>query len=276
MKYIHKRIGLLCLFGLLFIHSFSQKMSYGNNAKAGHYYHINGIRLYCEQYGTGEPLVLLHGNGGSMAGFYKNIPYLATKFHVIAVDSRAQGKSADAGDSLSFEMIADDVSVLLDTLRIPSAYVLGWSDGGIVALVIAMRHPAKVRKLAATGANIFVDATVFKTGDYGEMMQGYNQYKDSISSTPAARNEWKVAVLDVFQPAYSFDDLKTIACPSLIIAGDRDVISLQHTVGIFQHIDGAQLWIIPNSGHATLQEHTDEFNKVVSSFFLEKEKKPAK
>ncbi len=245
-------------------------MTYGNNTKAGRYYNINGIKLYCEQYGAGEPLLLLHGNGGNISAFSKNIAYFSKHFRVIAIDSRAQGKSADKGDSLSFEMMADDVSVLLDTLHLPSAYVVGWSDGGIIALVMAMRHPHKVKKLAATGANMFVDSTAFTKGLYTEMMQGYNENKDSVFIDSAKRNAWKVFILDVFQPKYSFDDLKAVKCPSLIIAGDNDVIALQHTVGIYQHILNAHLWIVPFSGHGTLQEHADEFNKVVSDFFLAK------
>ena len=249
-------------------------MTYGNNAKAGRYYNINGIKLYCEQYGAGEPLVLLHGNGGDISAFHKNIAAFSKHFRVIAVDSRAHGKSIDNGDTLSFEMMADDVSVLLDTLHLPSAYLLGWSDGGIIALVMAMRHPDKVKKLASTGANMFVDSTAFTKGLYTEMMQGYNENKDSVFADAAKRNAWKVFILDVFQPRYSFDDLQVIKCPSLIIAGDNDVIALQHTVGIYQHIPGAHLWIVPNSGHGTLQEHADDFNKLVTDFFLAKPEEP--
>ena len=248
-------------------------MNYGNNLPAGKNYPINGIQLYCEQYGKGEPLILLHGNGGDISAFSKNIAFFARKFRVIAVDSRAHGRSKDEGDSLSFEMMAHDVAVLLDTLHLPSAYIMGWSDGGIVALLMAMKYPGKVKKLTATGANIFVDSTAFSEGSYDDMMRRYNEYKDSIFNNPERRNDWKVFKLDVFHPSYSFDDLKAIRCPSLIIAGDNDVIAIEHTVGIFQHIPGARLWIVPNSSHATLYEHAAEFNKVVSDFFLEKEKK---
>src|SRR5882762_2448073 len=94
---------------------------YGNNPGAGKYYSVNGIKLYCETYGTGRPLLMIHGNGGSISAFGKNIPYFAAKYKVIAVDSRAHGKSADAGDSLSFEMMADDFAALLDQMKIPSA-----------------------------------------------------------------------------------------------------------------------------------------------------------
>src|ERR1700679_1010635 len=119
---------------------------YGNNPAAGKYYNVRGIKMYCEIYGSGQPVLLIHGNGGSISAFSKNIPFFAKKYKVIAVDSRAQGKSIDTRDSLSFEMMADDFSALLDTLRIAKSYVIGWSDGGINALVLAIRHPDKVIK----------------------------------------------------------------------------------------------------------------------------------
>src|SRR5579862_6972357 len=89
---------------------------YGNNPAAGKYYDINGIKMYCEIYGEGKPLLLIHGNHGSIKSFAHNIPYFATKYKVIAVDSRAQGKSQDHGDALTFEMMADDEAALLDAL----------------------------------------------------------------------------------------------------------------------------------------------------------------
>lgn len=91
-----------------------------------------------------------------MAGI---IPYFSQLYKVIAVDSRAQGKTTDISDSLSFEMMADDEAALLDQMHIDSAYVIGWSDGGIIALLLAMRHPSKVIKFASTGANIWPDST---------------------------------------------------------------------------------------------------------------------
>src|ERR1700755_2520391 len=89
-------------------------IDYGDNPAAGKYYNIRGIKMYCEIYGEGKPLLMIHGNGGSIAAFSKNIPYFAQKYKVIVVDSRAHGKSTDPSDSLSFEMMADDFNVLLD------------------------------------------------------------------------------------------------------------------------------------------------------------------
>ena len=94
---------------------------YGNNPKAGHYTRINGINLYYETYGKGKPLVMLHGNGGSIASFKYQIPYFEKHYKIIAIDSRLQGKSGGAADTLSYDMMAADFAGLLDYLKIDSA-----------------------------------------------------------------------------------------------------------------------------------------------------------
>src|SRR5665213_2894109 len=135
------------------------QIPYGNNPAAGHYCNTRGVKLYYEVYGHGEPLLLAHGNGGSIASVKDIIPFFAQYYKVIAVDTQAHGKSVDPADSLSFEMIADDFSALLDSLHTGPAYFIGWSDGGIDGVGIAMRHPEKLKKMAITGTNIFVDST---------------------------------------------------------------------------------------------------------------------
>ncbi len=242
-------------------------INYGNNPKAGKYYNVRGIKLYCETYGSGKPLLLLHGNGGSISAFNKNIGYFSKRYKVIAVDSRAQGKSIDNGDSLSFEMMADDFAALLDVLHVDSAYVIGWSDGGINAIEMALRHPGRVIRFAATGANIFSDSTAFAPFLWEDMDREYEANKSKQPVTAKEKNDWKLFMLDFVQPALSWQNLHSIKCPALIIAGDKDLISLQHTVSIYQNIPRAQLWILPNSGHDTLAEYADEFNKKVDTFF---------
>ena len=122
--------------------------AYGKNKDAGKFYDIRGFKMYCEIYGEGQPLVIIHGNGGSIADFKDQIPYFSKKYKVIIADNRAQGQSTDKADSLSYEMMADDYAALLSALKIDSAFVIGWSDGGINALLLAIRHPEKVKKLA--------------------------------------------------------------------------------------------------------------------------------
>ncbi len=131
---------------------------YGRNDKVGKYVKTRGFNMYYETYGSGEPLLIIHGNGGSINNFVYQIPYFSKNYKVIVADSRAQGKSADNKDSLSYEMMADDLNALLDTLHVDSCYVIGWSDGGINGLLLAIRHPNKVKKLAVTGANLWPDS----------------------------------------------------------------------------------------------------------------------
>jgi len=244
-----------------------QAIHYGNNPKAGKYYKIRGLNMYCEIYGKGKPLVMIHGNGGSIEAFHKNIPYFSKRYKVIAVDSRAQGKTMDNKDSLSFEMMADDVAALLDELKIDSAYILGWSDGGIVAIEMAMRHPHKVIKFAATGANVTTDSSAFAPSFWKEATTQYQAGKNKTFATAKEKNDWKLFMLDWLQPNIAPSQLQQIKCPALIIAGDKDLISLQHTQSIFQNIPNAQLWIMPNCSHSTLQEYPEEFNKKVDAFF---------
>jgi pimeloyl-ACP methyl ester carboxylesterase len=264
---IKKKILLIVIPQLLTLLGCKPKTMYGNNPEAGHYYSINGIKMYVEQYGSGEPLLMIHGNGGDMSSFTENVPYFAKKYRVILADSRAQGKTVDASDSLSFEQMADDFAVLLDTLKVPKAYVLGWSDGGINAILMAMRHPDKVIKLASTGANIWPDSTALDPQSWKQSQKNYNENKNRVWKTPREKNNWKVFMLDWNQPNIKLEQLKQVKCPAFIIAGEHDVIVDKHTRLIQSNILGSDLWIVPNSGHATLMEHAGEFNKRVDEFF---------
>jgi pimeloyl-ACP methyl ester carboxylesterase len=246
----------------------SKRINYGRNDSVGRYYDVRGIKMYTEEYGSGKPLLLIHGNGGNMGAFGNTIPYFAQKYKVIAVDSRAHGRTTDNRDSLSFEMMADDFDALLTAMHIDSAYVLGWSDGGINALVLAMRHPDKVIKLASTGANLVPDSTGLIPSYWKDERKEFaNWQKRMPLKTDKDKNTYKVFMLDWVQPNIPFSALKAIKCPSLIIGGDRDLIPVRHTVDIAQAINKSYLWIVPNSGHATLIEHRDEFNKTVDEFF---------
>jgi pimeloyl-ACP methyl ester carboxylesterase len=242
---------------------------YGNNPSAGKYYDINGFKMYTEVYGSGPPLLMIHGNNGSMKSFEKNVPYFAKHYTVILADSRSQGKSLDPNHPLTFEMMADDFATLLTALHIPAAYVIGWSDGGINALLLAIRHPEKVKRLASTGANLWPTADAFRPGLWDDEKKEYNSGLHKTYSTPKEKNDRKLFLLDWNEPHITLAQLHTIQAPSLIICGDHDLISITHTVLIYQNIPHAQLWVVPNSGHGTLMEHTDDFNQQVDNFFTE-------
>lgn len=256
-----------CLLGRVAMAQTTQPILYGNNPAAGKFYDLHGFRMYTEVYGSGAPLLMIHGNNGSIEAFSHNIPALAKHFRVILADSRSQGKSLDPDHPLTFEMMADDFSDLLDAMHVDSANVIGWSDGGINALLLAIRHPEKVKKLVSTGANLWPDADAFRPGVWDE---GNSQFKANINKEPSSdieRNDRKLFLLDWQQPHISLAALHKIQCPALIVCGDHDLISISHTVLIYQNIPHANLWVVPNSGHATLIEHADEFNSKCEEFF---------
>ena len=243
-------------------------VTYGENAAAAKYITTRGTKFYCEVYGKGEPLLMIHGNSGSINNFKYQIPYFSKYYKVIVVDSRAQGKTADFGDSLSYEMMADDFNAILDSMRIKSAYIIGWSDGGINGLLLAMRHPDKVKKLAETGANLIPDTTVFAPAGNAFIE---TSLKD-LNSQPASKeikNQLKLIHMMQIAPNIPAASLRSIKCPVFVIGGDHDVIMPFHTLEIYNNINQAYLWIVPKSGHATLQRYHDDFNKKVHDFFTQ-------
>ena len=142
----------------LYLHIQAQ-FQYGDTNAAGHYLKTRGINLYYETYGQGDPVLMLHINGGSIKVFSYQIPYFSKNYRVISVDSQGHGKSEDGKDSQTFEMMADYFNALLDNLHLDSCYVSGWCDGGISSLLLPLRHPEKVKKLVVSGPNLKPDTT---------------------------------------------------------------------------------------------------------------------
>jgi pimeloyl-ACP methyl ester carboxylesterase len=245
----------------------TKPIAYGSNTAAGKYYDIRGMKMYCEVYGEGQPLLIIHGNGGSIKDFSNNIPYFSKKYKVIIADSRAQGKSADAQDSLTYEMMADDYAALLTELKVDSANVIGWSDGGINGLLLAMRHPEKVKKLAVTGANLRPDTTAVPQEIWDLFKPDFDKIKAKANKSAEDKKQWKLLRLLTEQPHILTSDLGKIACPALVIGGDHDVIREEHTMQIYHSIPKAYLWILPNSGHSTPIFYSEIFNTTVHDFF---------
>ena len=243
------------------------KSPYGKNKLAGKYYTIRGLKMYVEVYGKGQPLLIIHGNGGSINNFIYQIPYFSKKYKVIVADSRAQGKSTDTGDSLSYEMMADDYAALLDAMKIDSANVIGWSDGGINGLLLSMRHPQKVKKLAITGANLVPDTTAVPQVIWDMVTPTLTALKNNPKKTAQEKNALKLYKLLAEQPHIPTSSLQSITCPTLVIGGDHDVIKEEHTMLIYKNIPKSYLWILPGSGHSTPVVFKDDFNKVVDRFF---------
>jgi pimeloyl-ACP methyl ester carboxylesterase len=240
--------------------------NYGQNTQVGKTIIVHGCPLYVETYGSGEPLLLIHGNGGSIVHMEHQIEYFAKTNRVIVADSRAHGRSIDASNSLSYEQMADDFATLLDSLQIKKCKVFGWSDGGINGLLLAIRHPNKVEKLAVTGANLSPDTSAVEPFIHA-WAKSLNDSLDRLAPTPENRAQRKVAHLLSYAPHITKTQLNAITCPTLIIAGDHDVIRNHHSVDIAEAIPNSYLWIIPNSGHSTPIFKKDQLNVQLDSFF---------
>jgi len=239
---------------------------FGFNQEVGRYANIRGFKMYYEIYGVGQPMLMIHSNGGSMNDLFYQAAFFSKKFRVIMADSRAQGKSFDESDSLSYEMMADDMNALLEFLRVDSCFVLGWSDGGINGLLLAIRHPKMVKKLAITGANLWPDSTAV---DPWIVKNVVNMY-DSVSrlvTTPRTKNFKKLLRLPVYEPHIKIENLQKLRCPTLVISGDHDVILPRHSMLIAESIPNSYLWVVANSGHSIPLVYQNEFNKVVMEFF---------
>lgn len=264
-----KKIILILGFFILILNVNAQtnvEIPFGNNPKAGKYFDNRGFKMYYETYGTGEPLLIIHGNGGSIKDFSNQIPYFSKNYQVILADSRAQGKSLDESDSLSYEMMTDDLNALLEHLHLKSCNVIGWSDGGINGLLLAIRHPDKVKKLAITGANLTPDETAVDPYIF-KWAKSLNDSINKLPLTPEIKRDRKLLHLLSYEPHISTKDLGKIKCPVLVIGGDHDVIRTEHTMLIADSIPNSYLWILPNSGHSTPIFYKDVFNETVDHFF---------
>jgi pimeloyl-ACP methyl ester carboxylesterase len=228
----------------------------------GKYLDINGVKLYYEIYGEGEPLLMIHGNGGSFICFENQVSEFSKHFKVILVDCRGRGNSSyQKGVELTFDLQVDDINLFLDKLNIQKTNILGWSDGGIIGLLLALKHPEKVAKLVTSGANIFPEGVVY----FDEMKKTTVELE---SKNKNHENDLAIDLnnLDLNYPNLKFSDLNAIKSKTLIIAGDHDVIKGEHTLKMYESIPNAQLAILPNSSHSALIENSKLFNEIVLPF----------
>jgi len=243
-------------------------VKYGSNAAVGRTFVHDGIKLYYEVYGAGEPLLMIHGNGGSIADMSRQIAHFRTRYKVIAMDSRDQGKSGDSPGALTYEKMTDDLAALVDQLKVGPVHVLGWSDGGIEALLLGIRHPTKVKKIVAMAANLSPnqDAISPEVIALAQTMTAAVPATPTAQDTPERRRELKVTGMMLVEPNIPMKTLESITAPTLILASDHDVIRDEHTVDIFHHIPNSQLGIFPNATHMIPFDDPATFNATVERF----------
>jgi len=237
---------------------------YGANKAAGRTFTHDGVRLYYEVYGAGEPLLVVHGNGGNIADLSAQIAHFRRRYQVIAMDSRDHGRSGDSPDALTYEKMTDDLAALLDHLKVPPVNVLGWSDGGIEALLLGIRHPAKVKKLVAMAANLQPNG--LHPDILGVISSMIAAVPPADRDTPQGRRELKVTGMMLVEPKIELTALAAITAPTLVLAADHDAILDDHTVAIYQHIPNSQLAIFPNATHMIPYDDPALFNATVERF----------
>jgi pimeloyl-ACP methyl ester carboxylesterase len=223
----------------------------------GQYANVNGIKMYYEIHGTGQPLILLHGGGSTIAAtFGKILPTLAKTHRVIAVELQAHGHTSDRNSPESFEQDADDVAELLNQLKIPKADIFGFSNGGSTALKIAIRHPERVNKLIAVSAiykkdgmhpgfweslqkatfkdmpQVYKDAFLGVNPDQSKLLNMFNKDQQRM----LAFKDWKA------------EDVQSIKVPVLIVVSDHDVVRPEHAVEMVHLLPHGRLAIFPG-GH---------------------------
>jgi pimeloyl-ACP methyl ester carboxylesterase len=248
---------------------------YGTNPTAGKFAEVNGIKLYYETYGAGPTLLLIHGNGGNIAGMGNQIQFFATHYQVITADSRGHGQSGMGPGRLTYEQQAEDLNALLDKLQIKSAHIFGWSDGGILGLLLAIHHPDKVGKLAIMGANLYPE------GAYDWALQWVakqNELVDQMIAKGDQTKPWAVSKqylgLLGTQPHIPVADLAKITAPTLVMAGDKDVIRDDHTLLIFHSLSQAHLAIFPGATHMIAWDNPALLNSTIDTFFTKLYSRP--
>ncbi len=224
------------------------------------------IRLHTIDKGSGEPLVLLHGNGESSEYFSRQIGFFSACRRVLAVDTRGHGRSPRGTGPFTLERFADDLHDLLTCLNIGRADLLGFSDGGNIALLFALKYPEKAGRLILNGANLHPFG--LKLSVLLPIWLAWLAAAVRAGLDREAASKKELLSLMVTQPWIKAAALRRISAPALVIAGSRDMIRRRHTVKIFRHLKCARLVILDGT-HFVAQENAGAFNDAVRRFLAE-------
>jgi pimeloyl-ACP methyl ester carboxylesterase len=248
------------------------------------YLSVRDLLVYYESSGEGEPVVLLHGGFGTVEDFASQTPELAKRFRVVAFERPGHGRSADDGRPFSYVSMAEHTVDFMQSLGLKSANLIGWSDGAVVALLVAISRPDMAKRIVSVGGMFdtsYLSPTVreyFKSAtpesfmkDVSGLLRHYfDVATDGHSQFPALFE--KTMRMWLTEPEIRKEELAKITAPALVMAGDRDAIPIEHTLELFRSIKGAQLCIVPGSTHFLLTESPDLANGAIMKFLLAEEK----
>ena len=221
------------------------------------------IRHYYIESGHGDPIILLHGNGEDCDYFRGQIDCFAKWFHVYAIDTRGHGKTPRGDRPFTIRQFADDLLGFMDDHHIEKTHLLGFSDGGNIAMVFAMQHPDRVDRLILNGANLNPEGV--KRSIQIPIEIGYRIAGRFSGKSESARLKAEMLGLMVNDPNVKPDELKAIRAKTLVIAGTNDMIRKEHTELIAAGIPAAELVFIKGD-HFIAGKHPEEFNRVVMDF----------
>ena len=227
---------------------------------------LDTVTLAYIEKGEGEPLILLHGNGENSEYFEYQIEFFSRYYRVIAVDSRGHGRSERGSGELTLQRIADDLFEFMNQISIEKANLLGFSDGGNIALLFALKHQEKIRKLIVNGANLDTKGVlaVFQAG----VVAGHALLSLPARKSPEANLKREILSLMIGQPDITTDELSSVTVPTLVLAGTHDVIKRKHTEKIFSSLPDSRLCLIKGD-HMIARRNAEDFNKTVYKFLTE-------
>lgn len=262
--------GVICVITCLAASLFAAAVDAGSGT--GSTLQANGVELHYHVYGEGEPLLLLHGGLGHSAGWSRQVEALAGQFQVITVDSRGHGRSTFDTTPISYAVMAADVIALLDHLGVDRTHLVGWSDGGIVGLHLAIHHPQRLRRLVAYGANFSPDGVRTDIGEnerFSRFIADAAADYELVSPAPGRWQEFldNIGRMWATEPNYTAAELGAINTPVLVLAGlNEEAIVIEHVHETARLIPQAELALMADTGHFAHLEKPAEFNALVLRF----------
>jgi len=251
---------------------------FGDNPENGRFVAVDNSEVYYETYGDPDhpPLVLIHGNGGSIGSMRCQIIHFMENYLVVVADNRTHGKSGGS-EHLTYDQITADYAAVLDHLGVDTAHVLGQSDGGIVGLLLAIHYPDKVTKLVAAVPNLWPGKSAIAGWEL-ELSKDYRARIDSMIAIGDTSRDWENEKLHmnlmVNEPHILLTDLETIVSPVLVMTSDDDIIKPRHILEIYEHIPNAHLFVMPGATHFMLRDEHELFNYMSDRFFREPFERP--
>ncbi len=246
-----------------------------DNAIKSGYAPVNGVKIWYSVFGKGKPVILLHGGLANSNYWGHLVPALSSRYQVIVMDSRGHGGSTRSSEPIGYDLMASDVLAVMDFLKVDKAAIVGWSDGAIIGLDIAIKHPERLTRLFAFAANSDPDgvADIASSPVFTKYLERAKEEYQKLSSTPKEYDAFLAQVTKMWeaQPHFTADDLHRITTPTWIVDADHDeAIKRSNTLFMADQIADSGLLIEPRVSHFAFLQNPGQFNADVLHF-LEQE-----